>query len=147
MKNINKIRIAIISSSFRGEIAASLTKHCVSTLKQKGLSDQQIDIFNVPSALEIPLVAKKLAKKEVYGAIIAFGAVLKGDTYHFEQVSDECVRGCMNVAYEFEVPVVFQVLCVYDLKDALERANGIEDNRGVEAALTALKMIEILAGL
>ncbi len=147
MKNIKNIRIAIVSSSFRGEIAASLTKHCVSTLKQKGLSAQQIEIFNVPGALEIPIVAKKLAKKEVYDAIITFGAVLKGDTYHFEQVSDECVRGCMNVAYEFEVPVVFQVLCVYDLKDALDRATGSEDNRGVEGALTALKMIEVIAGL
>lgn len=145
MTKNNEPRIAIIRSSFRGEIAESLTKHCVATLHKKGLGDQRINIFSVPGALEIPLLAKKLAKKGDYDAIIVFGAVLKGDTYHFEQVSDECSRGCMKVAYDFEVPVIFQVLCVYNLQDALDRATGTEDNRGVEGALTALKMIKLLA--
>src|SRR3989338_10335400 len=90
---------------------------------------------------------KKLAQKKIYDAIIAFGAVFKGKTYHFEQVANECIRGCMNVAYEFETPVIFEVLCVYDPKDALERATGKEDNRGVEGALTALRIIEIIRNL
>ncbi len=147
MKKIEDIRIAIISSGYRPEITDGLVKNCLATLNKKGMHNEQVDIISVPGALEIPLVAKKLAKKGEHDAIIVFGAVLKGKTYHFEQVSDECVRGCMNVAYEFEIPVVFEVLSVYDAKDALERANGSEDNRGVEGALTALKMIEVLGAL
>jgi 6,7-dimethyl-8-ribityllumazine synthase len=140
-------KIAIISSCFRPEISDSLVKNCLATLYDKGLSDQQIDIIEVPGALEIPLVAKKVAKRGQHDAIIVFGSVLKGDTYHFEQVADECARGCMNVSYDFEIPVVFQVLCVYKLEDALERANGTNDNRGVEGALTALEMIETVTEL
>ena len=147
MENIEDKRIAIISSGYRPEITDGLVKHCLATLNKKGMQNEQVDIIPVPGALEIPLVAKKLAKKGEHDAIIVFGAVLKGKTYHFEQVSDECVRGCMNVAYDFEVPVIFEVLCVYDVQDALERATGKEDNRGVEGAITALKMIEALTGL
>lgn len=139
-----KTRIAIISSLFRREVSENLEKNCVRILKEKGLSDDQVDIFGVPGSLEIPLVAKKLAKKKVYSAIITFGAIVKGDTYHFEQIADECARGCMNVSLEFEIPVIFEVLAVYDLKDALERATRKVENKGEEAALTALEMINIL---
>jgi 6,7-dimethyl-8-ribityllumazine synthase len=140
-------RIAIISSTYRQEVSNQLVEHCRVTLESKGLNQEQIDTFKVPGALEIPLVAKQLAAKGIYGAIIVFGCVLKGKTYHFEQVSNECVQGCMKVAYDSGVPVIFEVLCVYDLKDALERASGTEDNRGVEGALSALKMIEIMGSL
>lgn len=147
MKNIKNIRIAIISSSYRPEVTDNLVKNCLKTLKEKGLANDQIAIFKVPGSLEIPLVAKKLAKKAIYDAVIAFGAVLKGKTYHFEQVSNEVVRGCMKVSYDFEIPVIFEVLCVYDPKDALERATSKIDNRGVEGALTAFKMIELMKQL
>lgn len=138
-----KTRIAIISSAYRPEITKGLINSCLETLKEKGLSEKQIDIFYAPGALEIPLVAKKLAKKKKYAAIIAFGAVIKGKTYHFEQVARESVRGCMQVSYDYEIPVVFEVLCVYKKKDAQERAA----KRGVEGALTALKMAELLKKL
>ncbi|MBI4097302.1 MAG: 6,7-dimethyl-8-ribityllumazine synthase [Candidatus Levybacteria bacterium] len=147
MKKTKDITIAVVSSSYRPQITDSLTKHCVSTLLKKGLAKNQIKVFHVPGALEIPLVAKKLAKQNTYDAIIVFGAVFKGKTYHFEQVANECVRGCMNVSYEYEIPVVFEVLCVYNQKDALDRSRGTEDNRGVEGALTALKMVELLKTL
>lgn len=144
MKSKKDIKIAIVSSSYRPEITENLVNNCKSTLLKCGLTDNRIDIFKVPGSLEIPLISKKLAKKKIYDAIIVFGAVFKGDTYHFEQVSNECVRGCMNVSYEFEIPVIFEVLSVYDPKDAIERARGKEDNRGVEGAMAALKMIETL---
>lgn len=147
MKKINQIKIAIVCSSYRPEVIDGLLNNCLRTLAKEGVTKKQIQVVRVPGSLEIPLVAKKLAGQKIYDAIIAFGAVYKGKTYHFEQVADECVRGCMNVAYEFEVPVVFEVLCVYDPQDALERAMGKADNRGVEGALTALKMIELLKKL
>ncbi len=144
MKNITNIKIAIISSSFRQEISSNLEKNCIKALKEKGLKDKQIDTFKVPGSLEIPLIAKKLAKKNVYDAIITFGAILKGKTYHFEQIANECIRGCMEVSLQYEIPIIFEVLAVYNLQDAVERANRKEENKGVEGALTALEMIALL---
>jgi len=141
---MNKTKIAIISSTFRREVSENLEKNCLKTLEEKGLKKNRIDIFHVPGSLEIPLVAKILAKKKIYSAIITFGAIVKGDTYHFEQIANECIRGCMEVSLQFEIPVIFEVLAVYDLKDALERATRKEENKGVEAALTALEMTGIL---
>jgi len=144
MKSKSDINIAIITSSYRPEITESLTQNCVSTLSKKGITKNQIEIFKVPGALEIPLTAKKISKLNKFDAIIAFGAVFKGDTYHFEQVSDECVRGCMKISYEFEIPVIYQVLSVYNPQDAIDRTTGTKDNRGVEGALSALQMIDLL---
>lgn len=137
-------KLAIIASRYRLEISQSLVENCLKTLEQKGVPKKNIQVFWVPGALEIPLVAKKLAKKGIYDTIIVFGAVLKGKTYHFEQVANGCIRGCMKVSYEYGLPVIFEVLCVYELKDAVERSQGTKDNRGVEGAKTALKMIELL---
>lgn len=137
-------KLAIIASQYRLDVSKSLVENCLKTLKEKGVAETWVDVFWVPGALEIPLLAKKLAQKGKYQALIVFGAVFKGQTYHFEQVANECIRGCMNVAYDFELPVIFEVLCVYDPEDAIERAKGTKDNRGVEGAITALKMIDSL---
>ena len=145
MKQIKDIKIAIVSSSFRKEVADNLEKHCIRTLKSKGLKTSQVAVFGVPGSLEIPLVVKRLAKKSAYDAIITFGAIVKGKTYHFEQIANECIRGCMDASWQYEVPVIFEVLAVYDIKNALERATRTEENKGVEAALTALEMIKVLS--
>ena len=147
MKNTKDIRIAIISSSFRMEVARALERNCIARLKRSGVTRSQIDIFRVPGSLEIPLVAKKLAAKRTYSALIAFGAIVKGKTYHFEQIANECARGCMDVSLEHEIPVIFEVLAVYHIQDAVARATRAKENKGVEAAQTALRMIEILADL
>lgn len=147
MKKIKDIKIAIVASTYRRKVTDNLVKNCLETLGKKGLAPNQVETFHVPGALEIPLIAKKLAQKNVYDAIIAFGAVFKGKTYHFEQVANECVRGCMNISYEYEVPVIFEVLSVYDPKDAIKRATGRKDNRGVEGALTALRMVNLMENL
>ncbi len=141
---MKKIHIAIVSSRYRPEITDSLDQHCIRTLKDNGLKDDQIRLVKVPGSLEIPLVARRLAQTKTYDAIICFGAIFKGKTYHFEQVANECVRGCMNVSWEYDIPVIFEVLSVYDPQDAIDRATGTEDNRGVEGAATALSMINLL---
>lgn len=146
-KKRKDIHLAIVASQYRPEVTENLIKNCLQTLKEHAVDEEQIHIFRVPGSLEIPLVAKKLAQKKIYKAIITFGAVVKGRTYHFEQVANECVKGCMKVSYDYEIPVIFEVLCVYDLKDALKRTKGKLDNRGVEGAKTALKMIELLQRL
>lgn len=139
----NNYKIAIITSNYHKEICDSLLSACLSTLSKKGVSEKNIKSVRVPGALEIPSVAKKLAKQKKYNAIIVFGVVLKGDTYHFEQVADECARGVMKVSYDFDIPVIFQVLSVYKLKDAEIRSKG-KNNRGIEAGETAVEIIKTL---
>lgn len=143
MKKINQLKIAIVGSSFREEVTSNLEKNCIQTLKEKGLVKSQVEIFRVPGSWEIPLVVKKLAKKDIFDAIITFGAIVKGKTYHFEQISNEVARSLMEISLQYEIPVIFEVLAVYDLKDALDRATRKEENKGVEAALTALEIIKI----
>lgn len=145
MKDIKEIRIAIISATFHKQVTDNLEKHCVDTLKSKGAAEGRIDIVRIPGALEIPLTAKLLAKKKIYDAVIAFGAIHKGKTTHFELISQECARGCMDVSLEFEIPVIFEVLTVMDIADAMERATREKENKGDEAALTALEMIKLLS--
>lgn len=147
MKKIPEIKIAIVSSSFRLEVTKNLEKNCLATLKKNGLKETQVDIFRVPGSWEIPLVVKKLAKQKKYDAIITFGAILKGKTYHFEQIANECARGCMDVSLAYEIPVIFEVLAVYDLHDAIDRATRQSENKGAQGALTALKMIRLLSNL
>ncbi len=144
MKNIKDIKIAIISATFHKQVTDNLEKHCVATLKDKGLEDNQIMIIRIPGALEIPLMAKLLAKKKIYDAIIVFGAIHKGKTTHFELISQECARGCMDVSWQFEIPVIFEVLTVMQIEDALDRATREKENKGSEAALTALEMIKLM---
>ncbi len=139
------MKIAIVSSEFRKEIAGNLEKNCLETFKKKGVGKNKIDIFKVPGSWEIPLAVKKAATRGIYDAIITFGAIVKGDTYHFEQIANECARGCMEVSLEYQIPVIFEVLAVYDLKDATERATRVKENKGIEAALTALEMIKVIS--
>lgn len=147
VKKIKDIRIGIIGSSFREEVTKELEKHCVATLKKRKLSKKQIKIVRVPGAFEIPLIAQKMAKEGAYDALITFGAIVKGKTYHFEQIANECARGCAEVSRAYDIPVIFEVLAVYDIKDAVLRATRTRENKGVEAAETALSMIRILSDI
>lgn len=147
MKTLKNVRIGIIGSSFREDVTNELEERCVATLKRAGVPRTNIDLFRVPGSMEIPLAAKKLAKKDVYDALIVFGAIVKGKTYHFEQIANECARGCMDVSLQHEIPVIFEVLAVYDLKDALERARRKKENKGVEAAESALEMVRLMSSL
>lgn len=147
MKTLKNVRIGIIGSSFREDVTSELEKRCVARLKRAGVPRTNIDLFRVPGSMEIPLAAKKLAKNRLYDALIVFGAIVKGKTYHFEQIANECARGCMDVSLQYEIPVIFEVLAVYDIKDALERATRKKENKGVEAANSALSMIRLMAEL
>lgn len=141
------IKIAIVGSMFWEEITESLEKHCIETLKEKGVTEKNITIIHVPGALEIPLAVQMLAQKKTYHVIITFGAIVKGDTYHFEQVANECIRGCMDVSREYNIPVIYEVLAVYKIEDAVTRATSKDENKGIEAALTALEMVRVMEEL
>lgn len=145
MKPIKDIKIAIVSGAFWEDIVGNLEKHCLEALNRKGISSIQVDIIRVPGSFEIPLAVKKLAEKKVYDAVITFGAIHKGKTYHFELISNEVARACMNLSLEFGIPVIFEVLAVYNIQDAIDRSTQIKDNRGAEAGNAALSMIETLS--
>ncbi len=145
MKLTKDLKIAIVSGEFWEEIVGNLEKHCLETLNRKGIENNQVEIVRVPGSFEIPLAVKKMAKKNIYDAIIAFGAIHKGKTYHFELIANECARACMSLSLEFGVPVIFEVLAVYNIQDAVDRSMQIKDNRGAEAAAAALAMIEALS--
>ena len=95
--------------------------------------------------MEIPIVAQNIAKAKKADIIIALGVVVKGDTYHFEIVANECARGCMDVALKYNVPVIFEVIPVYNLAQARKRAGANNQNKGREAGLAALKMLAVMA--
>ncbi len=147
MKKNKEVKIAIVGSYFWKEIVNKLEKECVQTLVASGVSQNNIHLFATPGALEIPLIAQKLAKKGIYDAIIALGVIHKGKTYHFELIANECIRGCMEVSRQYEIPVIFEVLAVYAIEDAIQRANDQDLNGGAEAANAALNMIETLSKL
>lgn len=144
---MSKVKIAIVSSSFRQEVADNLERNALETFEKNGVDKDQIKIIRVPGSLEIPLAVKKLAKSGEYQAVITFGAIVKGETYHFEQISNECSRACMDISLQYEIPIIFEVWSVYKLEHAIERATRKEENKGVEAAQTALEMIKVLGKL
>src|SRR3989338_2166270 len=147
VKKARDIRIAIVGSDFQKSVTDNLEKNCIETLVGSGVRKGRITTVRVPGSLEIPLAVLLLAKKKKFDAIIAFGAIHKGKTYHFQQVADECIRGCMSVSLAYEIPVIYEVLAVYDIRDAYERATRKKENRGIEAALSALAMVAVIRAL
>jgi 6,7-dimethyl-8-ribityllumazine synthase len=137
-------RVAIIRAEYNREITLSLEKKCVQTLVATGVTRKNIHLFAVPGCFEIPILAQRLASKKKYDALIALGAVIRGDTYHFELVVNECARGIMDVSLRHDVPVIFEVLATYNRRDALRRAGNNEFNKGIEAAKAALSLLATL---
>jgi 6,7-dimethyl-8-ribityllumazine synthase len=137
-------RIAIVASRFNEFFVKRLMDGCLSTLKAAGLEAGAITVVWVPGAFEIPLVAKALALAGKTDAVIALGAVIRGETAHFEYVAGECARGVAAVGVETGIPVIFGVLTVDDSRHALERSGEDENNKGSDAARAALETISVL---
>lgn len=140
-------RVAIIVGRWHAFIADSLLAGALETLGSAGISDRQIDIFYVPGAYEIPLAAKRIAQLAHHKAVVTLGAVIKGDTPHFDFVAGECARGIADVSLEYDLPIGFGVLTVNTVDQALARAAHGEANKGREAALAALEMADLLSKL
>ena len=144
LRDASRFRIAIIRGEYNREITLSMEKKCVETLIAAGVKEKNIRVFAVPGCFEIPILAQRLAAQKKADAIIALGAVIKGDTYHFELVVDECARGVMDVSLRHDVPIIFEVLATYNKRDAERRAGNNKFNKGIEAAETALSMLATL---
>lgn len=141
-------KIAIVVSRFNSFINDRLVEGALDTLKRQGqIADENITLVKVPGAVELPLAAKRLAKSKQFDGIVALGCVIRGGTAHFEYVSGECAKGLAQVSLESEIPVAFGVLTTENIEQAIERAGTKAGNKGVEAALSTLEMINVMNAL
>lgn len=139
--------VAVITSQFNAKYTASLQRQCIKTLTAAGMPAKHIETFAVPGALEIPVVAKRLALSERYQVLVALGVILKGETYHFELVANVAARGCQQVALDTGVPVIMEVLACYTEAQAVARCGNDNGNKGITAANAAVAMLNLLPRL
>lgn len=137
-------RIGVVVARFNEMITSKLAEGAKAGLAAHGVAEDAVDIAWVPGAFEIPLVAQRMAASGRYDAIVCLGAVIRGDTTHFELVANEAARGIADVARETGVPVIFEVLATDTLAQAESRAGGAHGNKGWEAAESALEMAWLL---
>ena len=140
-------RVALLVARFNSFVVESLLAGAVDCLKRHGAEEKEMTIIRVPGAFEMPLIAKQLAASKKYDAIIALGAVIRGGTPHFEYVAGECTKGLASVGMEFNLPIAFGVLTVDSIEQAIERAGTKAGNKGVEAAMSAIEMIDLIKKL
>lgn len=138
--------LAVVAGRFNEHITSRLVDGASKTLAARGVTDT-VRVYWVPGAFEIPLVAKRLAASGTVDAIICLGAVVRGETAHFEYVAGPCASGVAAAALDTGIPIVFGVLTTDDEEQALDRAGGREGNKGSEAALTAIEMVHLLRSL
>lgn len=136
--------IAIVVSRFNPEVTTGLQKGAMETLMANGFKEENITILHVPGAFEIPLAAKQLCRSGKYCGVICLGAVIKGDTAHFEYISESVAYGLMKLNLEMDVPVSFGVLTCYNDEQAEKRSADDEHNKGREAAAAVIEMIGLL---
>ena len=141
------LKFSIVVGRFNEFIGSKLLEGAIDTLKRHGVCEEDIEIVWSPGAFEIPLIAKKLAKKNIYDGVICLGAVIRGATAHFDFVSSEVSKGIANVSLQEELPIIFGVLTTDTIEQAIERAGTKAGNKGSEAALAAIEMANLLKTL
>ncbi|MDN5304797.1 MAG: 6,7-dimethyl-8-ribityllumazine synthase [Fusobacteriaceae bacterium] len=145
--NGENIKIGIVCARFNEFITSKLLGGAQDALSRHGIKDENIDVAWVPGAFEIPLIAKKMAKSGKYDAIITLGAVIRGATPHFDYVCAEVSKGVAHVGLESEIPVIFGVLTTNTIEEAIERAGTKAGNKGFEAGMCAIEMVNLIKNL
>ncbi|APH14692.1 TPA: 6,7-dimethyl-8-ribityllumazine synthase [Clostridium botulinum] len=138
------LKVGIIVSRFNEFITSKLLAGSIDCLKRHGAKEDNIEICWVPGAFEIPVIAKKMASKGKYDAVICLGAVIRGATPHFDYVSSEVSKGVAHVSLDKEVPVIFGVLTTDTIEQAIERAGTKAGNKGYDAAMSAIEMSNLI---
>lgn len=141
------MKFGIVASRFNDFISGRLIDGAIDVLVRAGAEEKDIQVFKVPGAFELPLVSKKLAKTGRFDAIICVGAVIRGATPHFEYISAEVTKGIASVSLETEIPIAFGVLTTDTIEQAIERAGTKVGNKGSDAAMSAIEMIDLLRKL
>jgi len=138
------LKFGIVVGRFNEFIGGKLLSGALDALKRHGVEEESIEIAWVPGAFEIPLIAKKMAMSKKYDGVICLGAVIRGSTPHFDYVSNEVTKGIAQVSLSTEVPVIFGVLTTDSIEQAIERAGTKAGNKGYDAAVTAIEMVNLL---
>ena len=141
---VQNARYCLVVSRFNGFIVESLLAGAVDALERHGAEESDLTIVRVPGAFEMPVVIERIAAKGGYDAIVALGAVIRGGTPHFDYVAGECVKGMAQVSLKYGLPVSFGVLTVDTIEQAIERAGTKAGNKGAEAAMSAVEMVNLL---
>jgi 6,7-dimethyl-8-ribityllumazine synthase len=137
------MRFGVIVSRFNSLVTEKLLEGAVDAFKRHGVEEDKIDIVRVPGAFEISLIAHRLAASGQYNALVCLGAVIRGDTPHFEYIAGEVTRGIGKAILKYRIPIAFGVLTTNNVEQALERAGTKMTNKGFEAALTAIEMASL----
>jgi 6,7-dimethyl-8-ribityllumazine synthase len=145
--NARGMKIGVIVSRFNNFITAKLLEGALEGLKTRGGADDDLTVVHVPGAFEIPIVAAMMAGSGKFDALVCLGAVIRGDTPHFEYVCDAVTRGISNAVWEYRIPISFGVLTTDNVQQAMERSGVKDANKGYEAALTAIEMVSVLRQL
>jgi len=140
-------RYCLVVSRWNSLIVENLEKGALDALRRHGAEDADLTIVRVPGAFEMPVAIERIAAHGKHDAIIALGAVIRGGTPHFDYVAGECVKGMAQVSLKYGIPVTFGVLTVDTIEQAIERAGTKAGNKGAEAALSAIEMVDLLRGL
>ena len=141
------LKVGIVAGRFNEFITSKLIGGAVDALRRHEVNDDDIDLAWVPGAFEIPLVVKKMAESGKYDAVIALGAVIKGATPHFDYVCAEVSKGVATVSLQSNVPVIFGVLTTNTIEEAIQRAGTKAGNKGFDAGVTAIEMVNLLKGM
>ncbi|MDA8078923.1 MAG: 6,7-dimethyl-8-ribityllumazine synthase [Nitrospiraceae bacterium] len=141
------LKFGVVVSRFNDFITSRLLDGAVDALVRHGAREEDIDVVKVPGAFEIPLIAKKMAGKGTYGAVICLGAVIRGATPHFEHVAAEVSKGVAAASLDTGVPIAFGVITSDTIEQAVERAGAKSGNKGFDAAITAIEMAQVMKKL
>jgi 6,7-dimethyl-8-ribityllumazine synthase len=138
------LRFGIVVAKFNKFVTSKLLNSCVEGLVKHGVKADDIEVVRVPGAFEIPLVARTMARANRFDAVICLGAVIRGDTPHFDYISAETSRGIGQAALDADVPIIFGVLTTHTIAQAIERSEPTKYNRGGEAAKSAIEMATVM---
>lgn len=141
---VGRIRVAVVVSLFNRSITGRLQQGCVEHLLKKGVISKHITVAQVPGAFELPLVAKRFLMTGEFDVVIVLGAVIRGETTHYDYVCQQASAGCQQVSLETGRPVIFGVLTTENEEQALARVGGLHGHKGVDAAEAALMMFDII---
>ena len=144
LKKPAKLRIAIVQSTYHAELNGNMTNYCREVFIQNNIPEENIDVYYAAGTWEVALITDALAKSKRFDAIVAFGIIIKGDTYHFDLIADETARALMNTMINYQIPVAYEILAVYHYDQAVARASDNEYNKGIEAGNAILKTLKTL---
>ena len=142
-----KKRFTLIASRFNAYMVDSLVSGAVDALIRQGIPAEDITVIRCPGAYELPLIAKRVASRRGCDAIIALGAIIRGGTAHFDYIAGECSKGLADVMMTYSLPVSFGVLTVDSIEQAIERSGSKMGNKGTEAAMAALEMVNLFSSM